>query len=356
MKKSYMAVAIALAMSTMITGCSASKVPSVKEMFVGKGSMDYDPVECVSIGEYKGIEVDCTVSDDEVQAEINNLLESNKVSVKKGTCKIGDIVNIDYTAKKNGKKFDSGSAEDQTITLGSSNMISIVEKFDDSVAGMKVGEKKTVKLKYNKEHPDKKLAGKEVSFTIKLNYISKNPEFDDKFVEKNTDYKTVDEFKQETKKKISASKKESAGYTAFDTLLGTVKVTTEPESLKQKWEKIISNDLDYQAKQSGVDAETMLSYYGMDKETYLKESVANQLKQVLAVEAIAEQEEIEITEQNIKDEIKTACTQTGQDENAYRKSFDEYYQGVQTLEQFIEFNLKAKNVLEILKSNAKIKE
>lgn len=353
MKKTYMAVALALAMATMITGCSSSEVPSVKEMMVGKDKLDYNPSECVSMKEYKGIEVDCTVTDEEVQSEINELLENNKLQIKKGTCKKGDTVNIDYSGKKNGKKFDGGTAEDQTITLGSSGMI---DGFDDAIIGMKVGEKKDAKMKFPKDYGEKSLAGKQVVFTLKLNYISKKATFDDAFVAKNTDYKTVAEYKEGTKKSLVEKKKSSAGYTAFETLTKDMKITNTPQSLHDKWEKIITNDLESNAKSSGVDVDTMLSYYGMDKETYLKESVENQLKQVLAVETIVQKEGIEITEQEIKDEIKVAVSQSGQEESAYRKSFDEYYKGEQTLEEFIEFNLKAKKILEVLKNNAKLKE
>ncbi len=353
MKKAYMAVAVALALSTMISGCSKAEVPSVKEMMVGKDKLDFDPSQCITLKDYKGIEVDCTVTDKEVQSEIDNLLDNNKIKIKKGTCKKGDTVNIDYSGKKDGKKFDNGTAEDQTIVLGESHMI---DGFDDAIIGMKVGEKKDAKMTFPKDYSEKSLAGKDVVFTIKLNYISKDATFDDAFVAKNSDYKTVSEYKEGTKKKLAQNKKDSAGYTAFETLTKDAKVTNTPKSLEDKWRKIISNDLEMRAKQSGMEVDSMLSMYGMDKESYLKESVANQIKQILAVEYIVQKEGIEITDQEIKDEIKVALSQAGQSESDYRKSFDEYYQGAQTLEEFIEFNLKAKKILEVLKNNAKIKQ
>lgn len=353
MKKAYMAVAIALAMTTIVSGCSAPDKLSVKEMMVGKDKLDYNPVECVSIKEYKGIEVDCTVKDEEIQEKIQELLDNNKIQQKKGTCKKGDTVNIDYSGKKDGKKFDGGTAEDQTITLGSSNMIA---GFDDAIIGMKVGEKKDAKMKFPDDYGEKSLAGKKVVFTLKLNYISKDATFDDAFVAKHTAYKTVAEYKEETKKSLVASKKDSAGYTVFESIMKDIKLNNSPKSLHDRWEKIISNDLEMQAKQSGMEVDAMLAMYGMEKESYIKDSVDSQLKQVLAIESIAQQEEVEISEQDIKDEIKVACSQANQDEAAYRKSFDEYYKGAQTLEDFIETNLKAKKVLEILKNNAKLKE
>lgn len=356
LKKKYRAVALVLAMSTIMSGCSVSQIPSVKEMMVGvdKYELDYDPVETIEKIDYKGVEVDCTVSDEEIQTEIDNLLESNKLQVKKGTCKKGDTVNIDYSGKKDGKEFDGGTAENQMITLGESSMI---DGFDDAIIGMKVGEKKNAKMKFPKDYHEKSLAGQDVVFTIKLNYISKDATFDDAFVAEHTDYKTVDAYKEGTRKSMSETKKSQAGASVFEKLMGEAKVTNAPQSLHDKWEKIIRNDLEYQAKSYGVDVETLLAYSGLpEKETYVKNTVENQVKQVLLIEMIVEQEELEITEDDIKAEIEKACQEAGMSESDYRADFDEYYQGEQTLEEYMWFSLKAQKVLEILKDNAKIKE
>lgn len=357
LKKKYRAVALVLAMSTIMSGCSTSEIPSVKDMLVGENkyelNYDYDPVECITMMDYKGVEVDCTVSDKEIQSEIDSLLAANKLEVKEGTCKKGDTVNIDYSGKKDGKKFDGGTAEDQTITLGESGMI---DGFDDAIVGMKVGEKKDAKMKFPKNYGEKSLAGKEVVFTLKLNYISKDATFDDAFVKEHTDYQSVVTFKDGTRRTLSEEKKSQAGYTVFEKLVKDVKVNNTPQSLHDKWETIINNDLESQAQAYGVDVDTMLSQYGVDKETYIKDSVDSQIKQVLVVESVAEQEGLEISEEEVKDEIAVACKQTGKSEADYRAEFDEYYKGEQTLEEFIIFNLQAKKVLEILKDNAKIKE
>ena len=356
LKKKYRAVAVALAVSTILSGCSVSEIPSVRDMMVGENiyKMDYDPAESVTMPDYKGIEVDCTVSDDEIQEKIDSLLEANKLQIKKGTCKKGDTVNIDYSGKKDGKKFDGGTAEDQTITLGESNMI---DGFDDAIIGMKVGEKKDAKMKFPKDYGEKSLAGKEVVFSLKVNYISKDATFDDDFVAKNTDYQSVAAFKDGTRRTLSEEKKEQAGYSAFEKLMKEAKVVNTPQSLHDKWENIANNELESQAQMYNMDVDTLLSYSGyQDKETYLKESVENQIKQELVVESIFEQEGLEITEEEVKDEIGVACKQTDKSESDYRAEFDEYYKGELTLEEYIIFNLKAKKVLEILKDNAKIKE
>lgn len=363
LKKKYRAVAVVLAVGTIMSGCSVSEIPSVKDMMIGenKYEMDYDPVESVTMPDYKGIEVDCTVSDDEIQEEIESLLEANKQQekIEKGTCKNGDTVNIDYSGKKDGKKFDGGTAEDQTITLGSSSMI---DGFDDAIIGMKVGEKKDAKMKFPEDYRDESLAGEEVVFTIKVNYISKDipltlDDFDDDFVAKNTDYQSVATYKDGTRRTLAEEKKEQAGYTVFQELMKEAKVVNTPQSLHDKWETIANNELESQAQMYNMKVDELMPYIGyQDKETYLKEIVEGQVKQELMVESIFEQEGLKISEKDVKDEIGVACEQTGKSESDYRAEFEEYYKGAQTLDDFILFNLKAKKVLEILKDNAKIKE
>ena len=83
MKRGYKAIALALALTTVVSGCSLPDKVSVKELIMGKDKLDYNPVECVSMNDYKGVEVDCTVKDEEVQEAIQELLDKNKLQVKK---------------------------------------------------------------------------------------------------------------------------------------------------------------------------------------------------------------------------------------------------------------------------------
>ena len=175
MKKRAVIISTLLSVSLMLTGCSWS---DIKAKFTGEdtgantgASQDYVASECVTVPEYKGISVDCTVSDEDLQSEIDSFLQENssEKKVKKGKCKEGDSVNIDYVGKVDGKAFDNGSAEGQTITLGSSGY---VDGFDDGVIGMKVGQKKDIDVTFPEDYQKTSLAGKPAVFTGTLNYIS----------------------------------------------------------------------------------------------------------------------------------------------------------------------------------------
>lgn len=371
MKKKYTAVALALVAAMALTGCS---LDDVKEKFIGTqtatnqtvtgGSVeieDYSPEQCVSLGEYKGVEVDCTVSDDEVQSEIDTLLNHNisYKELKKGTAATGMDVNIDYIGKVDGKKFDGGSAEDQMIELGNSGYI---PGFDDGVTGMKVGETKDLNLQFPDDYEmDASLAGKKVVFTVTLNYIAQEqrPEFNDKFVAANTDYKTVDEYREKTKKKLADDKKASVGTTAFSKVLESSKVIEIPATLKEAQKLQIKTFTGNQVAAYGMDVETYLSQIGMTQEQYesqLETSAEDNALMLLVIEAIAAKENISCTEEERKAAIEKTVSNAGISEEDYRSQYKSYYGDAFSFDEFIRQSVLYDKVLELIEKNAVIKE
>lgn len=155
MKKKYTVAAVVLAAVMMFTGCSWDDITA---KFVGDGATasgtatvsggpivmeDYDPAECVTLGNYKGVEVDCTVTSEEVQQQVDNVLmqHSTVEQIKKGKCKSGQSVNIDYNGKVDGKAVDGETAQDEMVQLGSSGHI---DGFDDGITGMKPGRRRNL--------------------------------------------------------------------------------------------------------------------------------------------------------------------------------------------------------------------
>ena len=141
MKKQYTVIALALSATLVLTGCSWS---DIRAKFVGQngtassvtvsedGSVvieDYDANKVLTLADYKGVEVDVSVTDEEIQEEIDSLLDANKETeeIKKGKAKNGYVVNIDFVGKIDGKEFDGGSGEGQSLTLGEGQFIEDLE-------------------------------------------------------------------------------------------------------------------------------------------------------------------------------------------------------------------------------------
>ncbi len=372
MKKRIAVISTCLAASLLLTGCSWSDVaakftgadtpnslPPAQEQAVSGG--DYVAEECVKLAEYKGIEVDCKVSDDEIENMIQSDLEDHSTinQIKDRACKMGDEVNIDYSGKVDKKKFDGGTASDQTITLGNSGYIS---GFDDGVAGMKPGEKKDLNLKFPDDYHEESLKGKDVVFTVTLNYISEKvvPELTDQFVTSNTEQKTVEEYRQSIRQKLFEQKKESAPEKAYSQVEEKSEVMKYPESLV----KVCKGQMDcyYRnvvAPQYGGFSSFLQYNNNMTEEQYQKtldEIAKNYAKTRLLTEAIDAKEGIAVTDEDIKGEIDKTVAQFGEDEAAVRKEFEEIYGEVMTIEEYYKGMLTVDKAVDFVGENAKIVE
>lgn len=370
MKKRAIIISALLSVSLMLTGCSWDEI---KAKFTGEDTSttvsgaaivveDYNPEECVSVPEYKGIEVDCSVGDDEVQAELDTFLSENSKEnkKKKGKCKEGDAVNIDYVGKVDGEAFDNGSATGQTITLGASGFI---DGFDDGVVGMKVGATKDVPVTFPEEYSNApELAGKDAVFTITLNYISETvlPKMTDKLVADKTDYKTVDEWKKAKADELKKAKKDEAGSTAYSQVESKAEVSKYPETLVQVCRAQLDAYYQYSAKQYGYsDFASFLSAMQMDQAAYdenIKNAAQSIAKTQMLTEAIAARENITVTDEEITKEIASVSEQAGQEESELRKNFEDLYGTAITIENYYRVTLLTNKVVDFIGENATIKE
>ncbi len=374
MKKQYTAVALALSAALVLTGCSWS---DIKAKFVGGDSAsstsvtsdgqviveDYDPNSCITLADYKGVEVDCTVSDDEVQSEIDQLLSDNSTTkkVKKGTAKDGTTVNIDYVGKMDGTEFDGGSGEDYSLTLGSGTFITDLE---DGIVGMKVGETKDVNVTFPESYSNTDLAGKDAVFTVTVNYIEKTitPELTDAFIKKNTEYKTISAYKKATKKELAQTKKDSASSTALQTIIDNTSFDNIPASLQEAQKQQMDNYYRNQVTSyygDSTDFETALGSMGMTSDQYdsmLDSSAESTTKIILVVEAIAAKENITPDDEEINSYLEETVSAAGATVDSYREQYESYYGKAISFEDFSRTSYLYDKVLEFINDTLVIKE
>lgn len=369
MKRQYTIMALLLIMAVVMTGCTWN---DVKSKFVGDDSAasgsaaaggSYDANECVTLGNYKGIEVDCTVTDEEVQQQIDNmLLQSSTVEeIKKGKCKKGQSVNVDYTGEVDGKEVDGQTAQDMMIQLGSSGQI---DGFDDGIIGMEPGKKKELKLKFPDDYQDSSLAGKKITYTVKLNYIAgetKTPEFNDAFVKKNTNFKTTEECREGIKTYLADQKKSSAGQTALQEVMNNSTFNTIPESVKESCKKQSDAYSRYYVKMyyGDVDFDTAIQSMGMTKEQYDQQIEASALetaKMLLVVEAIAAKENINADGEDYQVFVDEAVSSSSVYGTDLHQQVETLYGDSVTFDDYMKNGYLVEKVLTFVQENAVIKE
>ena len=267
----------------------------------------------VTLGEYKGIAVpkaDYTVSDEDVQKALEAERENQArfVDVDR-PAENGDRVLLDYSGSVDGEKFDGGTAEDQTLVLGSNTFI---PGFEDQLVGAVAGESRDVNVTFPTEYHAEHLAGKAAVFACTVKAVQKKelPEIDDEFIGDISEFETVVAWKADKKEKMLAEKKQSLDNMRENLAIkgacdnATVDI---PDCMIERQVDYMMQDIKYRLAGSGLDFNTYLKYLNTTeadmRKNYRTEAEAR-VKMQLVIEAISKAENVQATDEEIEEEIK----------------------------------------------------
>ncbi len=266
----------------------------------------------IEIGEYKGIKAEKTVvkvEAAEVNAEIKAMQERNArmVSVEDRAAKKGDTVVIDYEGFADGKAFDGGKAEGQSLELGSGHFI---PGFEDQIVGKNIGDAFDVNVTFPEEYGEKSLAGKDATFKVKLHEIKKAelPAADDEFAKDVSEFDTLKELKADIKKKALERKKRAADEAVENYLVGQIVESIKgdiPEAMFEARLNQSVEDFAYRLQMQGMNLETYLKYTNGSLEDFkntFRPQAEMQVKYRLALEKIVELEGIKADEKEIDEQ------------------------------------------------------
>ncbi len=260
--------------------------------------------EITVLGEYKGLEVtrmSTDVSDEELEERIQSILDANPeyVAVTDRAAKDGDILDIDYEGKKDGVAFDGGTAQGYKLELGSDTFI---DGFEDGLIGAKAGEKRSLNLTFPEQYDSQELAGQAVVFDVTVNGIEEKRDavLDLNFVQRMTDFNSVDEFRADTLADLELEKMEMAeqqlGNDVFIAATDNSQFRLNEKLFEEQYENQISY-LTAMAQIYGMTIEDYAAMSDMTKEEMEKEirnSVETSMKVQLLVKAIAEKENLQV--------------------------------------------------------------
>lgn len=271
---------------------------------------EYDVESMVKLGEYKGLtytETDVSVSDDEVESQINSTLTAHATAeqITDRAVEDGDTVNIDFEGKIDGKTFDGGTASGASLTIGSGTFI---DGFEDGLIGVKPGDKTTLKLKFPDEYKtNTDLAGKDVTFDVTVNYIKGDdivPELDDDFVKGlNIDgVSNVKEYRAYVKSQLQANKESEAEKSKQSELLqqavDNAEIKEIPEELVTQYATQYTDYYKQYASYFGLELSDFLTQYMNQTEEEFNQSAEDYGKEragyMLVVSAIAKAEKVDV--------------------------------------------------------------
>ncbi|GAA3654589.1 trigger factor [Asaccharospora irregularis] len=266
------------------------------------------------LGNYKGIEVtkvENNVTEDEVDLKLKEMLDRNSrlVSVEDKALESGDTAVIDFEGFDNGVAFEGGKGENYNLVIGSNTFI---PGFEDQLIGKKAGEELKVEVNFPEEYHVEALAGKPVVFEVKVNdvKVKEVPELDDEFAKDASEFDTLAELRADIKAKLQEEAKKAAEVELKNTIVEKVAENTEidvPESMINNQINNMLNDLNYQLQYQGLSLQHLLEMTGRTMEQLReerREDAKKLVKSSLVLEAIADAEKIEVSDEEFNQELE----------------------------------------------------
>lgn len=275
----------------------------------------------VELGEYKGLAIekqDREVTDEEFEEALNDAVSRQaELSVKDGEIAEGDVANINFDGYVDGEAFEGGQAEGYDLEIGSG---SFIPGFEEQLIGLKANDSKDVVVTFPEEYHAEELAGKEATFKTDINEVKAKevPELDDELAQElDESVKTVDEYKEKLRKDLEeakvnqadATEKEEAITKASDNAtveIPEAMINTELDRMMQEFEQRIS--------QQGLNLDLYYQFSGQSEEELkgqMKEDAEKRVKTNLTLRAIADAENIEISDEDVEAELTKMSEQFG---------------------------------------------
>ncbi len=324
MKKRYLAILL-ITVLLGATGCGEKEPKQEETAPAEQEEFSYDPVlyedlksTVVSLGDYKGLEgtrTQAEVTDEEVEAEIENIKRGYaELETVDRAAEEGDVVLIDYTGYVDGETSDSLQGKEFSLELGSGMF---VPGFEEQLLGASAEESREVNLTFPEDY-HKEMAGKDARFEVYVHEVQAYslPEWNDDFIRENLEYDGEEDMRASIRSGMEeeASKDADANleYDLISAFLEGSEFDLKDEDVEAYIDEMMSEYESYAAA-SGVDLDTFLqTYFQMNAaqmRELFKETAAFRVRMTLAFHQIAEEEGLEVSEEEYQARVQELADQ-----------------------------------------------
>ena len=314
----------------------------------------------VTLGDYKGLTVEADLqklSDEMVDARIAQDQDkaSRIVDVDDRPVQEGDTVNLDYAGTVDGVAFDGGTAQGQTLKIGSHQFI---PGFEEQMIGMNPGEEKDLQVRFPDEYHAEELKGKDAVFHVKVNGIqmTEKPELDDDFARDISEYDTFAEYRQHIVDELTAQIQKNNDASIQNALVDKAAENAQmdiPQAMIDDQADYMVRDMSMRMRYQGISMEDYMKYTGQTvedlKKMYLPEAEKH-VRNELVIDAIRKAEGIEPTEADVDREIAEQAERMGQETEAFRKTLTDEQK------DYLKDSAAIRLVLELMQKDARVEE
>ncbi|EIS4902183.1 trigger factor [Listeria innocua] len=309
----------------------------------------------VKLGDYKGLEVEkreTELSTEELEAELKQLQERQAELVVKedAPAENGDTVILDFEGFKDGVAFEGGQAENHSLELGSGQFI---PGFEEKLVGLKAGDEADIELTFPEEYHAEDLAGQPVVFKVKLHEIKTKevPALDDELAKDiDEEVETLDELKEKISKRLQEAKEDSVAQAKQEEVIAKAVENAEvdiPHAMVHHEADHLMNHFAQDLQAQGLTPELYYQFTGQTEEAMhaqMEKDAEKRVKMNLVLEAIAEAENIEPTEEAIDEEISTLAEKYGMEKDAVRAALGDMSE--------LKSDLKIRKAIDVLLDSA----
>lgn len=329
----------------------------------------FDINDYVKLGDYKNIKITLDqsyeITDQDVIDNINYMLsyQNSYEKTDKTTVESGDVANIDYEGKKDGVAFQGGTATGYNLTIGSGTFI---PGFEDGLIGVNVGDTVDLNLTFPENYKTPDLAGADVVFTVTVNYIAEKKELSydtltDEYVKDNYGAESVavfyDMMKSSLESNALSSKNTEIRNKAAEKLVEISDITYPDgyiEEQTEQWFEQLRNTVD-----DSIDMEQYCSdNYNMtvaEVKNELSKEFTESRKQQLALIALADELDIQITDEALNEYMESMVT--GQEGAASVEQIIHHYStSYETAQDYIRRNMRMGEALAALAEMVEVSE
>lgn len=268
----------------------------------------------VTLGKYKGVEVeaiDVTVTDEDINAAIDKERENNArtVTVEDRAVQEKDMVTLDFEGFVDGVAFEGGKGENYPLTIGSKTFI---PGFEEQLVGAEINKEVEVNVTFPEDYQEASLAGKAAVFKCTVKEIKEKqlPELDDEFASEVSEFETLAEYKEDVKKNLAEKKETEAKnqkeQKVIEAIIADAKMDI-PDAMVLSQQRQMAEDFAQRLQMQGLSIDQYFQFTGLTRETFLgqmKPQAESRIKTRLVLEAVAAAENMEVTEEEYKDELK----------------------------------------------------
>ncbi len=269
----------------------------------------------VKLGKYKGVKIDkidSEVTEEDVDAEINRERENNarNITVEDRPVKDGDVTTLDFEGFVDGVAFEGGKGENYPLTIGSG---AFIPGFEEQLVGAEIGKEVEVKVTFPEDYQAENLRGKDAVFKCTIREIKEKelPELDDEFASEVSEFDTLAEYREDVKKNLAEKKAKDAKNAREEAAVKAVVDDAEmeiPEAMLETQQKQMVDEFAQRITMQGLSMEQYFQFTGTNYQQMveqMKPQAEERIKSRLVLEAVAKAENIEATDEDYEDEMKT---------------------------------------------------